>query len=179
MTELVAGTWQIDAAHSEVAFTVRHLMSKVRGNFGAFEGTVTTVDSDPTSASVQVSVDMTSVNTGNEMRDGHLKSAEIFNAETNPTLTFASTAITGGPEEYTITGDLTINGVTRSVDLAAEFFGVDVDAYGATRLGAEASTQITRKDFGVDFNVPLDGGKLLIGDKVDVSLTIEAVLQEG
>ncbi|MGY4719993.1 YceI family protein [Naumannella cuiyingiana] len=174
-TEQLTGSWQIDASHSEVAFTVRHLMSKVRGTFTAFQGTIETPSDDLTQASVQVRIDMSSVNTNNEQRDGHLRSTDIFDVEKNPEMTFASTAITdNGDGDYTITGDLTINGTTRSVDLAAEYLGVDVDAYGVTRLGAEAKTQINRKDFGVDFNVPLDGGKVLLGDKLDITLTIEA-----
>jgi len=174
-TDLVAGTWNIDPAHSEVAFTVRHLMSKVRGTFSSFTGTVTTRSGDPTDASVEVSIDTTSVSTNNEQRDGHLRSGDFFSVENTPELKFVSTGITGDADGYVITGDLTIKGVTTSVDLSAEFFGVAGDAYGSTRLGAEASTTINRKDFGIDFNVPLDGGKLLIGDKVDIHLAVEAV----
>jgi len=170
-----AATWNVDPAHSEVGFTVRHLMSKVRGTFADFTATITTTGDDLTQASVTATVEMGSVTTNNEMRDGHLKSTEIFNAEANPQMTFTSTKITADGDDWTITGDLTINGVTKSVDFAAEFLGVEVDAYGATRLGVEAKTQLVRKDFGVDFNVPLDGGKFLIGDKVDVTLAVEAV----
>ncbi len=172
---LSTGTWQLDTAHSEVAFTVRHLMSKVRGTFDDFSGTVTTTSADPTTASVTAEVAMASVNTRNGQRDGHLRSADLFDAEKNATMTFTSTGITGDEDGYAIAGDLTINGVTRPVVVDAEFLGVDVDAYGATRLGVEATTAISRKDFGIDFNVPLDGGKVLIGDKVDITLTIQAV----
>jgi polyisoprenoid-binding protein YceI len=174
-TGLVAGTWNVDAAHSEVAFTVRHLMSKVRGTFGAFSGTIVTQGEDPTASTVEVSIEADSISTNNEQRDGHLRSNDFFSTSEVPAITFVSTGISGDEDGYVITGDLTIKGVTRSVDLAAEFFGVAVDAYGLTRLGAEASTTIVRKDFGVDFNVPLDGGKFLIGDKVEIHLTIEAV----
>ncbi|MVA77679.1 polyisoprenoid-binding protein [Auraticoccus sp. F435] len=174
-TSLATGTWQIDPAHSEVAFTVRHLMSKVRGTFDEFSGTVTTQGEDPTAASVTATVQMASVNTRNAQRDGHLRSADLFDADTNATMTFTSTSITGSGDRYQIAGDLTIHGVTKSVVLDAEFLGVDVDAYGATRLGAEATTSISRKEFGIDFNVPLEGEKLLIGDKVDITLTIQAV----
>lgn len=174
-TTIPAATWNVDPAHSEVAFTVRHLMSKVRGTFADFTGTITTAGDDLSAASVTATVEMASVSTHNETRDGHLKSTEIFNAEANPQMTFTSTKITPNGDDWVITGDLTINGVTRSVDFAAEFLGVDLDPWGGTRLGVEAKTQIVRKDFGVDFNIPLDGGKLLIGDKVDVSLAVEAV----
>ncbi|MGD7707932.1 YceI family protein [Microlunatus sp. Y2014] len=175
-TSLPAGTWHIDTHHSEVAFTVRHLMSKVRGTFENFAGTITTVEGDPTQSKVQATVEMSSVNTRSPQRDGHLRSSEIFNAETNPQMTFRSTKITEDDGSYVITGDLTINGVTKQQDFAAEFLGVDVDMANATRLGVEATTTIVRKDFGVDFNIPLDGGKFVIGDKAQVTLTIEAVL---
>jgi len=174
MSTIPAGTWTIDPAHSEVAFTVRHLMSKVRGNFADFSGTVTTSGGDVTDAAVEATVQMASVDTRNEQRDAHLRSNEIFNADGNPEMEFTSTGIVDQGGDYVINGDLTINGVTRPVAFDAEFLGVDVDAYGVTRLGAEARTQVNRKDFGVDFNVPLDGGKLLLGDKIDVTLTIQA-----
>jgi len=171
---LVAGTWTIDAAHSEVGFSVRHLMSKVRGRFTEFTGEVTTTES-PLTSTVDVVITSGSITTGNEQRDGHLRSADFFNPSNGGELRFASRAVSERDDAYVITGDLTINGVTRSVDLAAEFLGVDVDAFGALRLGAEATTSIDRRDFDVTFNVPLDGGKLLIGDKVDITLSIEAV----
>ena len=175
-TGLVAATWAIDPTHSEVAFSVRHLMSKVRGRFTDFAGTITTTGADPTAASVDVEIVSASVSTNNEQRDGHLRSTDFFDAEHGQKLVFRSTGISASDDGYTISGDLTINGVTRPVDLAAEFLGVDVDAYGATRLGAEATTSISRKEYNVDFNVPLEGGKLLIGDKIDISLEIEAIL---
>ena len=174
-TGLVAGTWTIDASHSEVGFSVRHLMSKVKGRFTEFEGTITTGSENPVDGSVEVTITSSSITTGNEQRDGHLKSADFFDPTNGGTLAFASKGITEGADGYVISGDLTINGITKPVDLAAEFLGVATDAYGATRLGAEATTSIDRKDFNVTFNVPLDGGKLLIGDKVDITLAIEAV----
>lgn len=172
---LVAGTWTIDASHSEVGFSVRHLMSKVKGRFTEFTGTVTAGSQDPTDSAVEVSITSSSIQTGNDQRDAHLRSADFFDPATGGTLTFVSTGIAETVDGYVISGDLTINEITKSVDLAAEFLGVAVDAYGATRLGAEATTTIDRSDFGVTFNVPLDGGKLLIGDKVDITLAIEAV----
>ena len=174
-TGLVAGTWTIDPTHSEVGFSVRHLMSKVRGRFTDFAGTITTTGGDPLTASVAVEIVSASISTNNEQRDGHLRSTDFFDADSGQKLVFRSTGITASDDGYTISGDLTINGITRPVDLAAEFLGVDVDAYGATRLGAEATTSISRKDYNVDFNVPLEGGKLLIGDKIDITLSLEAV----
>ena len=174
-TGLVAGTWSIDAAHSEVGFSVRHLMSKVKGRFADFSGTVTTGSDNPLDASVEVHIVSSSISTGNAQRDAHLQSADFFDPKKGGELVFVSTGITEGADGYVISGDLTINGITKPVDLAAEFLGVAVDAYGATRLGAEAHTSIDRRDFDVTFNVPLDGGRLLIGDKVEITLAVEAV----
>ncbi|MBA3528269.1 MAG: YceI family protein [Propionibacteriaceae bacterium] len=173
-TDLLTGTWTIDPVHSEVTFTVRHLMSKVRGSFTHFSGKITT-NGSPLESSVSVTITSASITTHNEQRDAHLRSADFFDPTKGGELTFVSTGITESDDGYVISGDLTINGITRPVDLKAEFLGVDTDAYGATRLGAEATTSINRKDFKVDFNIPLDGGKFLIGDKVDISLAIEAV----
>jgi polyisoprenoid-binding protein YceI len=173
-TGLVAGTWTIDATHSEVSFTVRHLMSKVRGSFADFSGEITTTG-DPTQSTVSVAIKSSSITTNNDQRDAHLRSADFFDPEKGGELVFVSTGITAKDEGYIIHGDLTINSITKPVDLAAEFLGVAVDAFGATRVGAEASTSINRKDFKVDFNIPLDGGKFLIGDKIDITLSVEAV----
>lgn len=173
-TELTAGTWTIDPGHSEISFTVRHLMSKVRGSFADFTGEIITTD-DLTGSRVNVDIVSASITTNNEQRDGHLRSADFFDPEQGQSLAFVSTGVSAGDEGHIISGDLTINGVTKSVDLAAEFLGIATDAYGATRIGAEATTSINRKDFNVTFNVPLDGGKLLIGDKIDITLSIEAV----
>jgi polyisoprenoid-binding protein YceI len=172
-TELVAGTWAIDPGHSEVSFTVRHLMSKVRGSFTDFSGQVVTT-TDPLESSVSVTIKSASITTHNEQRDTHLRSADFFDPAKGGELTFVSTKISAAEDGYIITGDLTINGVTHSVDLAAEFLGVETNPFGMVVLGAEASTSINRKDFNVNFNIPLDGGKFLIGDKVDITLAIEA-----
>lgn len=174
-TDLVAGSWTIDPAHSSVGFTVRHLMSKVRGTFTDVTGSITTTQ-DPLDSKIDVSISTASINTNNAQRDAHVRSTDFFDAVNGQQLVFVSTGVRAGDEGYLITGDLTINGVTQPVDLTAEFLGVAVDAYGVTRLGAEATTSISRKTYGVDANVPLDGGKLLIGDKVDISLEIEATL---
>lgn len=172
---LVPGTWSIDPIHSEVSFTVRHLMSKVRGTFADFSGEVTTKSENPADASVAVTIKVPSINTNNEQRDTHLQSTDFFDAEKGQEIIFNSTSITASDDEYTITGDLTINGVTKSVDLAAEFLGVAGDPWGGTRLGAEATTSISRNDYGVDFNIPLEGDRLMIGDKLTITLSIEAV----
>ncbi len=171
---LVPGIWTIDPSHSEVGFSVRHLMSKVRGRFTEFSGAVASTD-NPLTSSVEVVISSASITTSNEQRDAHLRSADFFDPSNGGELRFVSRSVAEKGDAYVITGDLTINGVTKSVDLAAEFLGVEVDAFGATRLGAEATTSIDRRDFGVTFNIPLDGGKLLIGDKIDITLAIEAV----
>jgi polyisoprenoid-binding protein YceI len=170
---LVAGTWTIDPSHSEVGFTVRHLMSKVRGQFETFEGTLVTGSTlDETTATA--TIDLNSVNTRDEQRDAHLRSADFFDVEKTGPMTFSSTSFDGTSAK----GDLTIKGVTRPVELDVEFLGLDTDPWGGQRIGFEATTEINRKDFGVDFNIPLDGGKLLVGDKVSIVLSVQAVLKQ-
>lgn len=171
--QIAAGTWAIDPVHSEVGFTVRHLMSKVRGTFTDFSGQITTTGAIEES-SVSVTIRSASITTNNEQRDGHLRSADFFDPATGGELSFVSTAVRAGDDGHVISGDLTINGITHPVDLAAEFLGIGPDAFGNTLLGAEATTTINRKDYDVNFNIPLDGGKLVIGDKVEITLTIEA-----
>ncbi|HEX8488832.1 MAG TPA: YceI family protein [Propionibacteriaceae bacterium] len=174
-TELVAGTWAIDPGHSEVSFTVRHLMSKVRGSFADFSGEITTTG-NPLESTVAVTITSASITTNNEQRDAHLRSPDFFDPARGSELTFVSTGVTEGEDGHVITGDLTINGITRSVDLAAEFLGVGPSPFGATVLAAEATTTINRKDYGVSFNIPMDGGRFLVGDKVEITLSIEATL---
>jgi polyisoprenoid-binding protein YceI len=173
---LKAGTWTIDASHSEVGFTVRHLMSKVRGQFRTFEGSLT-VGENPLESSVKATIDLSSVDTRNEQRDGHLKSNDFFSVETTPTMTFESTEIIDRDGELVARGNLTIKDVTKPVDLSLDFLGVGSDPWGGTRAGFEGTTTISRKEWGVDFNIPLEGDKLMIGDKVNVVIAVEAVHQ--
>jgi polyisoprenoid-binding protein YceI len=172
-SDLIAGTWTIDPSHSEVGFTVRHLMTKVRGQFEKFEGKVTT-GATIAETKAEASIDLNSVNTRDDKRDEHLRSADFFDVEKTGPMAFTSTAFDGA----TATGELTIKGVTRPVELDVEFLGTDTDPWGGKRIGFEATTEINRKDFGVDFNIPLDGGKFLVGDKVSITLSIQAVLQQ-
>ena len=175
--EIPAGTWTIDASHSEVGFSVRHLMvSKVKGNFESFEGTIT-IGEDPLQSSVQVEVDLSSINTRDDQRDGHLRSGDFFAVETHPKMTFASTKVEPAGSDYRVTGDLTIKGTTKPVVLDLEFNGTHPDPWGGTRAGFSAETEISRKQFGVDFEVPMDGPGVVVGDKVKVYLEVEAVLQ--
>ncbi len=173
-TALLAGSWTIDQSHSTVGFTARHLMSKVRGTFAEYTGEFTTTE-DPLDSTISVVINAGSISTGSEQRDGHLRSADFFDPTKGAELTFTSTKVTRSGSDYVITGDLTINGITKSVALAAEFLGTGTDAYGRTILGAEATTTINRHDFLVDWNMPLDGGRLLLGPKIDITLSIEAV----
>ncbi len=170
---LSTGTWTIDPTHTEIGFVVRHMgLSKVRGRFNAFVGAADIAD-DLTTSAVHASIDMASVDTNNELRDNHLKSTDFFGADNHPQMVFRSTAINGNGSEGIISGDLTVNGVTKGVDLETEFFGVGVDPYGNVKAGFAATTQISRKDFGIDFNVPLDAGGVLIGDKVTIELDVQ------
>ena len=172
---LTAGTWTLDPSHSAVGFTARHLMSKVRGTFGEFTGEFITTE-DPTESAVSVVI--------KRLVDHHRTTSSATGTCAPPTSSTrrsaansasSAPAIRPSGDGYVITGDLTINGITKSVDLDAEFLGVATDAYGRTVLGAEATTTINRHDFNVDWNMPLDGGRLLIGPKIDINLSVEAV----
>jgi polyisoprenoid-binding protein YceI len=168
---LTTGTWDIEPAHSEVGFTVRHLgMSKVRGRFNSFAGQVEVAE-DSTASSVTAIVDMASVDTNSADRDGHLKSTDFFGIDANPQMTFRSTSVS----EDSLVGDITINGVTATIEFDLEFHGVAVDHYDTTRAGFSATGQIKRSDFGIDFNAPLGLDGMLISDKVTIELELQAV----
>ena len=174
---LVPGSWTIDAAHSDVAFTVRHLMvSKVRGRFTRFEGVIQ-ITEEPADSSVVATIDMSSIDTGNDDRDADLRGPRFFDVERHPTMTYRSTGVRPTTDGYTVTGELCLHGVTRPVELALEFNGVSADPWGGTRAGFSATAEINRRDFGIDISLPLDGGGVVVADKVNVSLEIEAVLQ--
>jgi polyisoprenoid-binding protein YceI len=173
-TALPTGTWVIDPSHSEIGFTARHLMSKVRGRFERFEGQIVTGDAPSATASI----DLNSINTHEANRDAHLRSADFFDVENHGPMRFAASAVETGGKGLLVTGDLSIKGVTRSVTLDVEVLGSESDPWGGLRVGFEGTTQILRKDFGIDFNIPLDGGRLMIGDKIDITVTVEAVLQQ-
>jgi polyisoprenoid-binding protein YceI len=173
----LAGTWDIDPVHSDVSFTVRHMMvSKVRGRFSAFSGTIVTGE-EITGSTVTASIDATSIDTNNEQRDGHVRSADFFDVENHPTWTFTSTGVRNDGGDLVLDGDLTIKGVTRPVSLELEVGGFGPDAYGGTRVGFSASGTINRNDYGVDIAMPLDGGGVVVSDKVQIALEIEGVLR--
>ncbi|WP_432483936.1 YceI family protein [Kineococcus esterisolvens] len=170
------GTWTIDASHSEVSFTVRHMaVSKVRGRLGAVSGEIVTTD-DLTGSSVHATVDVTSLTTFNEQRDAHVHSGDFFDVATHPSATFVSTALTHDGDDFLLTGDLTLKGVTRPVTLTMEVSGFGPDAYGGTRAGFSAKGRIDRREFGISFDAKLDNGGLVVADKVDLELDVEAVL---
>jgi polyisoprenoid-binding protein YceI len=176
---LAAGVWTIDPTHSEVGFSVRHMMvSKVRGTFKSFDGTLTIAD-NPLDSRVEARIETFSVDTRDENRDNHLRSSDFFEVENYPYMTFVSTGVRPHGRDYVVTGDLTIRGVTRSLDLFLEFNGVSPDPWGGTRAGFSASTEISRADFGISFNIPIDGGGVVVGDRIKISLEIEAVLQSN
>ena len=175
----LAGTWDIDAAHSTVGFSVRHMMvSKVRGYFTRFSGEIVTAE-DPAQSSVTATIDMDSIDTRQEQRDAHIRSADFFDVGNHTEMTFRSTGVVADGDDWTVEGDLTIKGITKPVTLALELNGFGPDAYGGTRAGFSAKTEINRNDFGVDIKMAMDGGGVVVGDKVTVELEIEAVLRKA
>jgi polyisoprenoid-binding protein YceI len=175
----VAGTWAIDPVHSEVSFVVRHMMvSKVRGRFDTFEGTIVT-GQNPLDSTVNASIDLSSVNTGNEQRDGHIRSADFFEVDKHPHMTFRSTGVRAEDEGFVVDGELTLKGVTQPIALQLEINGFGPDSQGGTRSGFSAQGEINRNDFGVSFNGPIPGvpGGVAVSDKVTIVLEIEGVLQ--
>ena len=177
MSDVTPGTWQLDPTHTEIGFTVRHIMSKVRGKFEQFEGTIVTGENLEAS-SATATIELSSINTGTADRDNHLRSGDFFSVETTPTMTFVSTGVVRkGDTDFVVTGDLTIKDVTKPIELAVEFLGEGKDPWGGTRIGVEATGQLSRKDWGIDFNIPLEGDKVMIGDKITLQINAEAVLQ--
>ena len=175
----LVGTWNIDPVHSDVSFSVRHMMvSKVKGRFGTFSGTIVTGES-PLDSSVTAEIDLNSIDTNNAQRDDHIRSADFFEVATYPTMTFRSTSLEADGDDFVLHGELTLKGHTKNLPLKLELNGIGPDAFGGTRIGFSASTEINRKDFGVDINLPMDGGGVVIGDKINISLEIEAVLAAG
>ncbi|MER7544581.1 YceI family protein [Actinomadura sp.] len=172
--ELTAGTWNIDPNHSEVAFVIRHLMTKVRGTFTEFTGAVQIAE-ELAESTATAEIQVASIDTRNPERDAHVRTSDVLDAEKYPTMTFATKGVRVEDGEYLLDGELTIKDVTRPITLTVEFNGVGEDPWGGTRAGFSAATTINRKDWGVEFNVPLKGEKALLSDKVDIQLEIQAV----
>ncbi|GAA1784384.1 YceI family protein [Streptomonospora arabica] len=171
--QLTPGTWRIDTVHSVIGFSVRHMMvSRVRGRFETFDAELT-VPEDPLQSSVRATIDATSINTDNEQRDHHVRSADFFDTGTHPQWTFRSTGIRTSGEEFLLDGDLTVRGNTRPVVLRLEFNGVTQDPYGLTRAGFHAETEISRSDFKVDIEMPMDGGGVVVADRIRIDIEAE------
>ena len=180
LTQIGVRQWTLDPSHSEVGFSVRHMMiSTVRGNFQNFSGTA---EFDPESietGSIQVEIDVSSIDTRDENRDGHLKSADFFDVESYPTITFRSTSVEArGNGAYNVHGELTIKGESRPVTLDASFTEVVPDPFGGTRIGVSASTEIDRKEFGLEWNQALETGGVLVGENVGITIDAQLVVSE-
>lgn len=175
LNSLTPGTWTVDPAHSGLNFSVKHLMvSKVRGKFRDFSGVIT-IAPDRLQSSVIASARVDSIDTGDENRDGHLKSGDFFDAASNPTIDFRSTTIEAADGAYRLLADLTIKGVTRSVAFDLEFDGVNTDPWGNTKAGFTATAEINRRDWGLEYNAVLETGGVLIGEKVRIELDIQVI----
>ena len=173
-----AGTWVLDPAHSEVTFSVRHMMiSKVRGTFGMKSATLVATE-NPLDARVEASVDVTSLSTNDEGRDAHLRSADFFDVETFPTMEFVSTGahVKGG--DYFVDGDLTIRDVTKPVSFEFEFGGFGTDPWGNYKAGATAKTVVNREEFGLTWNAALETGGVLVGKDITITLELQGALQQ-
>ncbi len=172
-------TWAIDASHSQVEFAVRHLMiSTVRGRFAGVKGTVVTDDHDPAAAQVDVAIDVNTIDTHEAQRDTHLKSADFFDAERFPVLTFKSTRVTDVKgDSFKLAGNLTMHGVTREVTLEVTSEGRGKDPWGGDRAGYSATTKIKRSDYGLTWNQVLEAGGIAVGDEIKISLDLELVKQ--
>lgn len=168
--------WAVDTAHSEVEFSVKHMMiAKVKGAFNNFTASIEADPSDLTTADIEFNVDVTSIDTRNSDRDAHLKSADFFDAEQYPSLTFKSTKIVKkDDDEYDITGDLTIRGTTRQETFYVTFEGQGKDPWGNEKVGFSAEGKINRSDYGLTWNAALETGGVLVGDQIKISLSIEA-----
>ena len=173
----LTGTYAIDASHSRFGFVARHAMvTKVRGSFNDFEGTATIDGSNPAASSVQVSISVDSIDTRNKQRDDHIRTNDFLDVANHPRITFVSTSIThDGGNDFEVTGDLTIRGITKSVTLPLEFQGEASDPFGNRRIGFEGSVVINRKDWGVNWNAALEAGGVLVSEKVTLEFEISAV----
>lgn len=166
----------IDPVHSEVSFSIRHLVSKTSGRFGQFGGDITMDPKDPSTMVINGKIQTASINTNNEKRDGHLKSPDFFDVATHPEITFKSTKVAKSGDKWTLTGDLTMKGVTKPVTLDLAILGVSPSpVFGGVRVGIEATGKINRKDWGVNWNNAVEGGGTILGDDVDLTIRAEAV----
>lgn len=169
-------TWNIDASHSGIHFSIRHLViAKVRGKFTKFSGAIELDDADMTKSKVNVEIDVASIDTAEPQRDGHLKSPDFFDVEKFPKAAFASKSIKKNGEEYDVTGDLTVHGVTKEITLRSTFEGKGKDPWGGERVAFGAKTTLNREDFGLKWNQALEAGGVVVGTKVELEIEVEAV----
>jgi len=174
-TATVLKTYQIDRAHSEAAFQVRHLITKVRGRFAEFDGTITFAPDAPADSSVSFAIQTKSIDTNQAQRDEHLRSADFFDVEKFPVLAFKSTAVAArGDSQFDVTGELTIRDVTKTIVLPVTYLGGAKDPWGNDKVAFEAEITLNRKDYGLNWNAALETGGFLVGDDVKVSLSIQA-----
>ncbi len=172
--------WEIDGVHSEVSFRIRHLVSQVRGSFRDFSVRVETNEANPAASQVSFTIQAASIDTGNADRDKHLRSADFFDVEKFPTITFVSSKIVPkGNNRFEVTGTLTMHGVAREITLPVEFTGTMKDPMGNTKAGFETATTINRKDFGIVWNRALDSGGFVLGDDVNVSISLQVKAVAG
>ncbi|SRR6266568_3408064 len=178
MTDLsnVSGTWNLDVSHTRLGFSAKHAMvTTVRGAFLDFEGSLTLDGENPAASNAHVTIQGASFSSGNDQRDGHVRGEDFLDVEQYPTLTFRSTDVRSDGDDFVLVGELTIRGTTRPVEIAVELEGVEKDPFGNQRIGFSGETTISRKDFGLTWNVPLDGGGILVSDKVKITLDVSAV----
>jgi polyisoprenoid-binding protein YceI len=168
-------TWRIDPAHSELTFRIRHYVTRVRGTFQKWQGEIVADPANLSGGRVDVTIDATTIDTNNPNRDDDLRSVRFFAVDSFPTLTFRSKKVEMVGEELRVTGDLTIRGITKEYTLVGAFLGVTKDAQGKDRIGFEASTKLNRLDHEVAWNRAIEGGGLMLGDEVEINITIEAV----
>jgi polyisoprenoid-binding protein YceI len=168
-------TYEIDKSHSEAGFEVRHLLTRVRGRFTDFEGTIRIDDEKPELSSVSITIKAASIDTNEPNRDAHLRSADFFSTDEFPTLSFTSTAVNPAADDvYTVTGDLTIRGVTKRIEVPVSFLGRAKDPWGNEKVGFDAQFTVNRKDFGLLWNAALETGGFLVGDEVKITLSVQA-----
>jgi polyisoprenoid-binding protein YceI len=177
--DYIAGSWDIDVAHSHIGFVARHLMvSKVRGNFTKFEGEIVT-GANPAESSATATIDMTSFSTGNEMRDNDVKGENFLDVANHPTMTYKSTGARSDGDGLVLTGDLTIRGITHPLELNVEVNGFGPDPYGGTRAGFSATGEINRTQYGITANMVLPTGGVMVSEKIQLTIEIEASLKTG